>query len=112
MSSMANNLEPPYYAVIFTNSLREQPADGYQDMAEKMCQLAEQQPGYLGFESCRDENDFAISVSYWKDLESITNWKQESEHLVAQKQGVAEWYSEYRVRICRVEREYGWNQTP
>lgn len=111
MSSIANGLEPPYYAVIFTNSLRGNPDEGYQLMAETMCQLAAQQPGYLGFESCRDENDFAISVSYWKDLESITNWKNVSEHLVAQEQGVAGWYSEYRVRVCRVEREYGWVQS-
>lgn len=109
MSSIANDLKPPYYAVIFTNSLREQPAPGYGAMAERMCGLAAQQPGYLGFESCRGEDDFAISVSYWKDLESIANWKKESEHLVAQEQGVASWYSEYRVRICRVEREYGWS---
>ncbi len=77
-------------------------------MAERMYRMAAEQPGYLGFESSRDQNDFAISISYWKDLKSIANWKQVADHLVAQEKGKSDWYEEYRVRICRVEREYGW----
>ncbi len=74
-------------------------------MAEKMDALAKQQPGYLGIESARNET--GITVSYWKDLESIRLWKQEAEHLVAQQKGIKVWYSHYKVRICKVERDYG-----
>ena len=71
---------PPYYAVIFT-STRTTGDNGYDDMAIKMDELAKQQPGYLGIESAR--NEVGITVSYWKDLESIRKWKQEAEHLTA-----------------------------
>ena len=70
----------------------------------KMEELAKQQPGYLGFESARD--GLGISVSYWESLEAIANWKQQTDHLLAQKMGKTQWYSSYKVRICRVEREY------
>lgn len=110
MATIADNLQAPYYAVIFTNRLRQVPQEGYEKMAERMCELAAQQPGYLGFESSRDPSGFAISVSYWKDMESIKSWKQVSEHLSAQQQGKSDWYSDYRVRICRVEQEYSWSQ--
>jgi heme-degrading monooxygenase HmoA len=93
----------PYYAVIFT-SIRTEGDNGYNEMAEKMEELAKKQPGYLGIESARSET--GITVSYWKDLESIKLWKQQSDHLVAQQKGVEEWYSYYKVRICKVEREY------
>lgn len=96
--------EPPYYAVIFTN-LRTDGDHGYADMAEHMEQLAVQQPGYLGHESVRD--GLGITISYWKDLESIRNWKQQDEHLEAQASGRSTWYSAYKVRICKVERDYG-----
>ena len=66
--------------------------------------LAKEQPGYLGFESARDE--IGISVSYWDSLESIARWKSQTDHLMAQEQGIKDWYSWYKVRICRVEREY------
>ena len=62
----------PYYAVIFTSILNKD-HQGYEEMAEKMEALAKLQPGYLGFESAR--NEIGISVSYWKDLESIKLWK-------------------------------------
>ncbi len=40
-------------------------------------------------------------------IDSIRSWKKNSEHLFAQKEGRGKWYSAYRVRICKVERDYG-----
>lgn len=108
---MADNLpliaetpEPPYYAVIFT-SLRTEGDQGYGAMAQRMVELASEQSGFLGIESARE--DVGITVSYWRDLESIRIWKQHAQHLVAQRRGQEVWYSEYSVRIARVERAYG-----
>src|SRR3954464_11739216 len=94
---------PPYYAVIFT-SLRTAENNGYAEISERMAELAKQQPGYLGHESAREE--IGITVSYWKDLESIRNWKMNTEHLFAQKKGREEFYAAYKVRIAKVERDY------
>lgn len=93
----------PYYAVIFT-SIRTEVDQGYAVMAQRMEELAKTQPGFLGVESAR--NDIGITVSYWKDLESIQRWKAHAEHQVAQGLGKSKWYESYRVRICRVEKEY------
>lgn len=99
-------MQPPYYAVIFT-SVRTEAEEGYSEMADKMEELARQQPGFLGVESAR--NEVGITVSYWKDLESIKNWKQNLDHLQAQQKGRTTWYQNYTVRIALVEREYGLN---
>lgn len=95
---------PPYYAVIFT-SIRTDGENGYGKVAERMVELAQQQPGYLGHESAREET--GITVSYWENLEAIRNWKMNAEHLFAQKKGREEFYSAYKVRIAKVERDYG-----
>ena len=104
---IAGTPEAPYYAVIFT-SLRTDGDQGYGAMAERMAELAAQQPGYLGAESAREAgaNGLGITVSYWRDLASIRAWKAHSEHLLAQQTGRSQWYADYRVRIARVEREY------
>jgi heme-degrading monooxygenase HmoA len=81
---IAETPETPYYAVIFT-SIRTEGDDGYGEMAHEINELAKQQNGYLGVESARD--DIGITASYWKDLESIKNWKANTRHLLAQKQG-------------------------
>lgn len=95
---------PPYYAVIFT-SLRTDGDNGYGAMAARMVELAAQQPGFLGAESARE--GLGITVSYWADLQSIAAWKQNAEHLEAQRLGREQWYAGFRLRIARVERDYG-----
>ena len=100
---IANTPQPPYYAVIFTSSLTHTEI-GYPEMANKMVNLAKKQSGFLGVESVREE--IGITVSYWKDLESIRNWKENLEHLFAQKMGKNLWYSSYKTRIAKVERDY------
>lgn len=70
MSLTAQTPEPPYYAVIFT-SHRTEGDNGYAEMADRMVELASQQPGFLGVESARE--GVGITVSYWSDLESIKN---------------------------------------
>ncbi|WP_417585887.1 antibiotic biosynthesis monooxygenase family protein [Nitrincola sp.] len=104
MSPIAITPKPPYYAVIFT-SLRSDGDNGYGDMATKMVQLASEQPGFIGIESARE--GVGITVSYWRDLESIKLWKANAEHLVAQKLGHEQWYTSFKTRIAKVERDYG-----
>lgn len=93
----------PYYAVIFTSKPTENNV-GYAEMAEAMEALAKKQPGYLGIESAR--SDIGITVSYWESLEAITHWKNNAQHQVAQRLGKEKWYAWYHLRICKIEREY------
>ena len=100
---IAGTPAPPYYAVIFT-SLKNEDDNGYAVMAEEMDRLAAEQEGFLGVESAR--NNLGITVSYWKSLESIRNWKANSRHQAAQNAGREACYKNYKVRICLVERDY------
>ncbi|MGB5645897.1 antibiotic biosynthesis monooxygenase family protein [Muriicola sp.] len=100
--------QAPYYAVIFT-TLRTKEDHGYEEMAARMEMLAARQPGFLGFETARSE--IGISVSYWDSLEAIRQWKDQGEHLLAQKKGKEVWYQWYKLRICVVEREYEFSQS-
>jgi heme-degrading monooxygenase HmoA len=104
---IAQTPQPPYYAVIFT-SLRTEGDNGYDQMAQRMVELAMQQPGYLGLETARE--GLGITVSYWDSLEAITNWKAQSAHLVAQRLGKEKWYASFQLRVCRVERDYGFER--
>jgi heme-degrading monooxygenase HmoA len=96
---------PPYYAVIFTSCLSDSENSDYQETADRMVELAHQQDGFLGVESAR--SGLGITVSYWRDLASISAWKQQAEHLDAQMAGRKSWYRAFEVRIAHVERAYG-----
>jgi heme-degrading monooxygenase HmoA len=104
--SIAKTPAPPYYAVIFT-SLRREGDRGYEQMAERMEELARGQPGFLGVESARDANGLGITVSYWEREEAIAAWKAHSKHRVAQETGKTVWYADYALRVAKVERVGG-----
>jgi heme-degrading monooxygenase HmoA len=101
----ARGLTPPYYAVIFT-STRTDGDGGYDATSERMGELAEKQPGFLGVESARGADGLGITVSYWKTLKDIKAWKEVAEHRIAQGRGKQAWYKHYETRIALVERAY------
>lgn len=105
---LAPLFEPPYWVVVFT-SVRTEGDRGYGDMAGEMARLAAEQPGYLGFESVRAADGAGITASYWRTEDDARAWKRVARHLDAQRQGRAEWYRGYRVRVAKVEREYGFD---
>ena len=104
-SSFARTPAPPYYAVIFS-STRTAVEEGYAGMAERMVELAGQQPGFIGIESTRGADGFGITVSYWQSLEAIAAWRGHAEHLLAQISGRKKWYEHFEARVTRVERAY------
>jgi heme-degrading monooxygenase HmoA len=107
MNGFASTPAPPYYAVIFT-SYRTDGDHGYGAMAEKMVELASTMPGFLGVESARE--GLGITVSYWESLDAIQHWRQQAEHRLAQQRGYEIWYQSFKLRVCRVERDYGFER--
>ena len=101
---IAKTPRPPYYAVIFTSVRTDVEKGPYLDTAERMLELAQEQQGFLGMESAREE--IGITVSYWESLDAIKIWKGHAEHLVAQEKGRSLWYKAFKTRISRVERDY------
>ena len=101
---IVTDLQTPYYAVVFS-TIMDDNLEGYTEAAERMEVLAKEQPGYLGIESAR--NSIGITVSYWEDLNAILQWKNNVEHTEVRNLGREKWYKQYQLRICKVEREYG-----
>lgn len=100
---IAQTPSPPYYAVIFT-SVRTDGDNGYAEMADRIVELASQQEGFLGVDSAR--NEVGITVSYWCDLESILNWRENFDHTIAREKGRREWYQTFKVRKAKVENDF------
>jgi heme-degrading monooxygenase HmoA len=82
---------PPYYAVV-------------------LYRLAADQPGFLGVDSARGANGLGITVSYWRDEESIAAWRDHAEHTLARAHGREQWYASFSLHVARVERAYGFTR--
>lgn len=94
------DLKPPYFAVIFT-SIRKNIDKEYKDFSQKLTDLVKEEDGFLGVESLAN-NDFSITISYWKSLEDIEKWKQNTLHKSA-KDNSFKWYESYSIKICEVK---------
>lgn len=97
---------PPYYVVVFS-SVRGGLAEGYDEAAARMVELARAQPGFLGVESARGADGFGITTSYWASEEAIEAWRRHAEHALVRERGRRDWYRHFEVRVARVERAYG-----
>jgi len=104
---LIKNLVPSsYYAVIFSSKRTSEDQGGYEKASKRMVELAGKQKGFIKAESSRDSDGVGITVSYWRTLEDIKNWKMDAEHTEVQKLGREQWYEAFTTRICRVEKEY------
>src|SRR5947207_13218860 len=100
------NLQPPYYAVIFTSVRRVADDDVHEQMGEDMFRLGSSQPGFLAAESVQDnESKGAITLTYWDSLANIEKWKMQADHMGAQKVGGERFYENYHARIAKGDRE-------
>ncbi|MGH8123616.1 MAG: antibiotic biosynthesis monooxygenase family protein [Rudaea sp.] len=103
----AKTPKPPYYAVIFSSQRNGTGEADYAAAAERMFELVQAQPGFLGAESARDANGFGITVAYFDSEENILRWRNHAEHAATRARGKREWYEHFEVRVAKVERAYG-----
>jgi len=107
--------EPPYYAVIFAGQRppgADEGHDGYDEVSQRMSDLAAQQGGFINADSARGPEGAGITVSYWADETSIQAWYQQADHHIAQSRGYEEFYQQFSIRVAKVERQYGFQNTP
>ncbi|MEQ8664415.1 MAG: antibiotic biosynthesis monooxygenase [Rhodospirillales bacterium] len=101
----------PHFAVIFTTRSRNTDNTLYLETAEEMERLAAEQPGYLGIDSARSPDGLGITVSYWRDLDAIAAWRDNTRHKVAQQLGRDKFYELFTLRIARVEHGRAWEHS-
>lgn len=97
--------DPPYYVAVFA-SVRTDDDEGYGETLSRMLKLVAEQPGFLGMDSSRVPGGLGITVAYFKDEDSIANWRSQAEHRLAQHTGQQRWYQSYTVHVAKVERAY------
>jgi len=92
------------YAVIFRADVNKLD-DAYVEMAARMRELAMDKYGCTEFVAVTEDAN-EIAISYWQSLEQIKQWKQDVEHLAAQKLGKSRWYKSYQIQVVGIIREY------
>lgn len=96
-------------AVIFEVEPRAGRQDDYLEIAGQLLPMVEEIDGFLSierFESLTQPGKI-LSLSFWRDEKAIGEWRNIAEHRQAQHEGRNSIFSDYRLRIAEVSRDYG-----
>lgn len=96
-------------AVIFEVEPRPGCRDAYLDTAAGLRPLLEQIDGFISverFESLTHPGRI-LSLSFWRDDESVARWRRIEAHRAAQQAGRDALFADYRLRVANVLRDYG-----
>lgn len=96
-------------AVIFEVFPAEGQKDAYLAMAADMRPLVDQIDGFVSverFESLTTPGKL-LSVSLFRDEAALAEWRRLTQHRAAQTAGRETMFSDYRLRVAHVLRDYG-----
>ena len=95
-------------AVVFEFTAAEGRFPDYKALAEGLSDEVRKVDGFLSierFQSISDPKRF-VSLSFWRDEEAVRRWRNLQKHREAQAKGRGGIFSEYRLRVCTVLRDY------
>jgi len=96
-------------AVIFELEPAAGRRDDYLDLAAGLRDELDGLDGFISierFESLSQPGKL-LSLSFWRDEQSIAAWRNLEHHRSAQRAGRAGIFSDYRLRVASVVRDYG-----
>lgn len=94
--------------VVFQVEMKEGRAGDYFDMAAALRGELTDIDGFLSverFESLATPGRY-VSVSFWRDEEAVIRWRTHSGHRVAQELGKSEIFSDFRISVAEIVRDY------
>ena len=96
-------------AVIFEVYPAEGKVEEYLGIASDLKSQLEKIDGFISIErfSSLVEEGKVLSLSFWRDEEAIKEWRNLETHRHAQEKGRGGVFSNYRLRVANVSRDYG-----
>ena len=98
---------PTEVVVIFKTHLREgADSEAYAKTSRRMHELVEQIPGFISIKAYTGVDGEEIDLVRFANEDALKAWKEQPEHLDAQRRGREEFYDHYSVQACKVVRDY------
>lgn len=96
-------------AVIFEVLPAEGKREAYINLATELAPNLQDVDGFLSIERFQSLSDPGkiLSLSFWRDENAVANWRNFELHRSAQMSGRKSIFSDYRLRIATVVRDYG-----
>jgi len=78
-------------------------------LGERMHALATAMPGFVSYKDYAAADGEAVTVVEFASEPELLAWRNHPEHREAQERGRREFFAEYKIQICRMERGYAFS---
>jgi len=101
--------EVSMFVVVFEVEPKEGREQDYLDLAAQLKPEVEEIDGFISVERFKSvaKPGRLVSVSYWRDEDSVKRWREHNRHHLAQLSGRGQIFADYRITVAEVERQYG-----
>jgi len=79
------------------------------DVGQRMHELATAMPGFIAYKDYTAEDGENVTVVEFATEDGLRDWRNHPEHVAAQDRGRREFFSDYHIQVCRVERAYAYD---
>jgi heme-degrading monooxygenase HmoA len=94
----------PSLIILFRSKLTDQAREDYQAMNAELEGLVRQNPGFVDVKSYTAADGERLTVVWWRDEESLAEWRNLMRHREAQNTGRQKWYEYYNVNVATITR--------
>lgn len=94
--------------VVFEFTVKEGRLERYLDLAAALRSEVEKLDGFISverFESLAQTGRY-VSVSFWRDAESVARWREHADHREAQMIGRSDVFADFRITVADATRRY------
>ena len=97
--------------VLFRTRVRPDAAEaGYEATAQRMVERVSRMPGFVSFNWFTSPEGEELSVAQFESEEALAAWRNDPEHLEAQRRGKDIFFDAYHIQVCSLIREYGFTR--
>lgn len=90
--------------ILFRSKLTPEAGEDYNAMSDELHSLVRENPGFIDVKHYKAEDGERLTAVWFKDKESLREWKQLPRHREAQTTGRVKWYEYYKMDVATIER--------
>lgn len=98
--------------ILFRSKLTEQAGADYAAMDAELGSLVKENPGFIRAKSYQAPDGERMTVVWWRDEESLREWRNLARHREAQSTGRQRWYRYYEMEVATVTRSTSFELEP
>ena len=91
--------------ILFRSKLTSAAGVDYTQTSEALESYVKTKPGFIAVKSFTSEDGERLTVVWWKDRETLEQWRTDSRHMAAKSIGRERWYEYYKMEVAEVFRK-------